>query len=455
VTIVIYYEHAQREYLSVSLLAEILKQKGYRVHVYTAFLEKYRGIRRLRKELKARSPAILVVPWLYNDVNRERWLEAAAGARCAVLNLHWEQIVSPNVEHFTLGTPLDEFIYHVCWGQGLATRLGQAGVPSERTYVTGHPNFDFYCPPLCRILTTRSELARAHGLCPENEWVLVPLNFVHAWRSPTAEVFGEQAESLATWTQASQRMFVEGVACLARQFPRLEFILRPHPGEDPRRYRKSLGDDRLPNIHVVQDGQLAEWTVACDRVVFWSSTSSVEAYYSQRPFICYLPVPPPDNWAPPHVALAPTATNMEELTAFLRSDDPQSVGSEYAEFVEQFYGPKDGHSVARIAAVVDMIAAAGNYTDTRVVPYRQLVVGSCKEHVRLACARLFCGRQLPEWPKRFARVSWWWDALRTDYVPPRRRKELAEQMTVLAREYVETCREGSGPSSRVSKRTTP
>jgi len=436
VTVVIYYEHAQREYLSASLLAEVIKQKGYRVHVYTVFLEKYRGIRRLRKELKSRDPVILVVPWLYNDVNRQRWLEAAGGARCAVLNLHWEQVVSPLVEHFALGTPLDEFIYHVCWGQAMATRLGQAGVPREKAFVTGHPNFDFYHPPLSCIFATRAELAKTHRLCVEKEWVLLPLNFVHAWRSPSAEKFGEQAESIAAWTQASQRKFVEGLLSVARQFPRAEFILRPHPVEDPRRYRDILGDSRLPNLHVIQVGQLAEWILACDRVIFWSSTSSVEAYYARRPFICYLPVQPPDNWAPPHVTLAPTATNVEELTAFLESNDSQSVGLEYEDFVEHFYGPGDGRSIARIAAVVDMIAESGDYTDTLRLPRRRMVVGSSKEYVRLACARLFCGRQLPEWPKRFRRISWWWDALRTDYVPPRRRNELAAQMKVLAREYL-------------------
>lgn len=435
-TIVLYYEHAQREYLSVSLLAELLKQKGYRVHICTAFLEKYRGIRRARRESRDDGPLVLVVPWLYNDANLGYWLEAAAGAQCAVLNLHWEQIVPPLAEDFALGTPLDEFIYHICWGQGLATRLTQAGVSNEKIFVAGHPNFDFYHPPLDRVFAGRSALAQAHRLAGENKWVLVPLNFVRASERPPQEAGGGMGGDLAAWTAQSQSLFVDALVFLAARFPQVEFILRPHPRESPWRYKKMLRNRGLPNMHIIREGQLAEWVIACDKVIFWSSTSSVEAYYAQRPFICYLPLSAPDEWIPPHVAFAPTATTPEQLVSFVESEGFQPVEPAYAEFVRQFYGLADGCSNARIAAAVDAIVSGGAFTATTRLPYGRIVMGSGKEFVRLVCARLLCGHRLPEWPKRFRRVAWWWDALRTDYVPPGRREELANQMRVLGREYL-------------------
>lgn len=82
---------------------------------------------------------------------------------------------------------------------------------------------------------------------------------------------------------------------IAEAFPDKTIVLRPHPAENRDMWREHLsGHD---NVHVVAEGNVVPWLMACDVLVHNGCTTAVEAYILGRPVVAYVPFSGGEDYA--------------------------------------------------------------------------------------------------------------------------------------------------------------
>ena len=87
---------------------------------------------------------------------------------------------------------------------------------------------------------------------------------------------------------------------IAEAFPDRTIVLRPHPAENRDMWREHLRS--YENIHVVAEGNVVPWLMACDVLVHNGCTTAVESYILGRPVVAYVPFSGGEDFAtePPH-----------------------------------------------------------------------------------------------------------------------------------------------------------
>ena len=81
--------------------------------------------------------------------------------------------------------------------------------------------------------------------------------------------------------------YVEAVRFLARQFPDVNFIVRPHPSEERSTWEDGLSG--LKNAYVQANGNVIPWIMASKAVVHTNCTTGVEAFMAGKPVFRYHP----------------------------------------------------------------------------------------------------------------------------------------------------------------------
>ena len=99
------------------------------------------------------------------------------------------------------------------------------------------------------------------------------------------------AEGLAAHQQAIFDGFRELVPKLAAWFPGRQIVLRPHPSEDHEAWRELLSGHG--NVHVLHEGNVVPWLLACRVLLHNGCTTAVEAAVLGAPAITFRPVTSP------------------------------------------------------------------------------------------------------------------------------------------------------------------
>ena len=195
------------------------------------------------------------------------------------------------------------------------------GVPSEHIYVNGNPSFELYREPYCKFFPSRSELAVRHSLSKGCRWLFFPENYFWAMCSNVAETYirrGASPESVAAHRDASKRSLAEVVQWWGRVAEEMdvEIIVRPRPAVPARRWIQTFeeGLGQIPEcIHIIKEGSVREWVLACDAVFSSYSTTLLEAAIAGRPAYMLEPVPCPECYQAPWYNTLPHITTLEEM----------------------------------------------------------------------------------------------------------------------------------------------
>lgn len=181
------------------------------------------------------------------------------------------------------------------WGPELAGHLVAGGIlASEQVVVTGCPRFDFYHPRWRTVLDDGERGAPG---------ILINTNFsMTNPRFASAEQNLEQYRSVFGWPEVRVREFadaereaIEGMISLARDlardFPRHTVVVRPHPFEDPARYRRALTG--IANVIVRNAGPVQPAIYRAAAVIQRSCSTAVEAGLAGVPALSpqWLPAP--------------------------------------------------------------------------------------------------------------------------------------------------------------------
>jgi surface carbohydrate biosynthesis protein len=98
----------------------------------------------------------------------------------------------------------------------------------------------------------------------------------------------EFAEALRVQKQAVFEAFQSLIPELARAFPRLVIIVRPHPTEGQDVYRRLAAGH--PRIHITNEGNVVPWLQGAKALIHNGCTTGVEAFVMRTPAFSFRPV---------------------------------------------------------------------------------------------------------------------------------------------------------------------
>ena len=243
------------------------------------------------------------------------------------------------------------------------------GTPDIPIHITGNPRVDIMRAELRAYLEPEVEAIRKH----RGGFVLINSNFSEVnhflpGMSDTLQL--AEGSSLAGETEYMKgraryrveiyRDFQRMLPELARRFPELHFVLRPHPSESHDSWRALAADS--PNLEVINEGSVAPWVLASSVVISNGCTTAVEARILERPAIGYKLREDPAYDHPITDDVAHVARSLGELEALVASAardelgvrDDEASRSRLAEHVAAI----DGAFAAD--RIVDVLDAAGH-----------------------------------------------------------------------------------------------
>ncbi len=95
----------------------------------------------------------------------------------------------------------------------------------------------------------------------------------------------EYAEGLRDLKQATFEHFQEMIPALVKAFPNATIVVRPHQVENPEIYQQiTSGCER---VHVINEGNVVLWLMACKVLIHNGCTTSVEAFAMGVPTVSY------------------------------------------------------------------------------------------------------------------------------------------------------------------------
>jgi hypothetical protein len=169
-------------------------------------------------------------------------------------------------------------------------------------HITGNPRNDLLRPEIQPYYEKEvSNIRETYG-----DFILINTNFNHVNAfSPIRTLFlpadkpGEEpkfgraargmtreyAEGLRDLKQATFEHFQEMIPTLEKALPATTIVVRPHPVESQEVYRQIAA--RCERVHVINEGNVVPWLMACKVLIHNGCTTSVEAFAMGVPAVSY------------------------------------------------------------------------------------------------------------------------------------------------------------------------
>lgn len=233
----------------------------------------------------------------------ERMFGIYRGLGCEIVAWDEESLVrNPNAAFWYRRRLSARSLAHVraffAWGDDDAEQIRAfPGGPVPPVHATGNPRLDLTRPELRAYFDEEAKTHRArHG-----DFLLVNTNFglvnhyVDAMSGapplPPGESTSEErdvAQALVAYRSEMFARFQEMVAALAKAFPDLAIVVRPHPVEKHAAWEAIARS--FPNVAVEQKGNVLPWLLAARALVHSGCTTGVEAYALGVPAVAYEPL---------------------------------------------------------------------------------------------------------------------------------------------------------------------
>lgn len=249
---------------------------------------------------------------------------------------------------------LDGFL---CWGRAQADALEAHYNTTDTIYITGDPRFDLKYGRFRSVYEHQAEsIHNEYG-----PFVLVNTNFGYAnpfdrdLQFETVErIFGGVDEETIRHDCRTFYGFLEGILQLSRNLDDLSIVVRPHPGEDHRRYEREFG--LFDDIHVEHHGDVRGWIAAAEAVVHHDCTTGIESALLGTPVISYRPVDSPGDPSKVSQAVSIEAFGSEELLEAAHqaiSVDEYELSSEQKERLRPYFENVDSCAATAICNVFE------------------------------------------------------------------------------------------------------
>lgn len=347
-------DHPQRDLPGLVLVARVLLQQGVEVFVVPYNLAE--------KELTALAPDSVLLPHLrrLDQSLAEKLLDS--GIDLIILDTEGGVVESLGTYGRMFSDDrsiLSRVSMYCSWGPRIGDYLLQSGrLRQDQVVVTGSPRFDFYRKPWLEFA------GRASGEGSSRPMVLVIGTFSLAnprFRSPDeeAEFLVEKADwdrDLITRRRAAEEQCFAGIVKLCNDLSAwrsdVDWVLRPHPFENPESYREQLSD----SVQVVAEGTVDTWIHRSTVLIHRGSTTAVEATLAGVPVLT-------PNWLPEWAqvksvsAVSQECSGLEELKKILGRILDRPLSASTADFRIQeelggWFGHLDGKAYRRVAECI-------------------------------------------------------------------------------------------------------
>ena len=315
------------------------------------------------------------VPWLELDViivnyarpNNRDFLATCQDLGTAVVVLDTEGSVVPEDDAKTPYGPdairandLGRFIDHyLFWGDRQYDYFRKRSpIPEGRLHVTGCPRYDFCHPRWQSILTY-----------PQRDYILINANFSAVNPLFTGSVEKELKQFLRVgWEEEETRahlaesattlgLYLDNLQALLQANPRRQFLLRPHPFEDPRVYEHRFAG--FANIRVDGSGSVMSMIRNATCTIHLNCQTAIETLLMGK-----LPVSieyintdrTRQRYALPSAVSWPAA-NLGQLNEIIQAPDrylkQMPVAALFEQHVRPLFHENDGLAASRVADVAE------------------------------------------------------------------------------------------------------
>ncbi len=235
--------------------------------------------------------------------------------------------------------------------------LQYSDIEKRKLYVTGSPKID---ASSCKLSNVR--LARAR-FCQENKipqgrkniflftsFVTVPEKYI---RKDIA--FSGGREELLSYFQyilRTKRHYLKDIAKLCRDFPENNIVIKVHPLEDLRDYKKIIE----PNLFIVKENNIYQCLPAIDLALHWNSTASTECWIHSKKTIQYNPLELDETFLSDFTPGNPLCLSYNSLKSAVNKYLHSDLELKYLKFQKNYlkdtFGKLDGQSGERIAEII-------------------------------------------------------------------------------------------------------
>ncbi len=238
------------------------------------------------------------------------------------------------------------------WGREHARDLsGPARAAGKTVDIAGNPRIDLLRPKLrCLYREETERIRRRHG-----DFILITTNL--SWANPHVtpkeqeELHDGQddparhragARSYLSYQERMLAAFKSLIPGLARAFPTMKIILRPHPVESLEMWENHLAS--CPNVRIIRKGAVIPWILAGRMLIHSNSTTGLEARLLGCCPVAYVPFTSPRHESPlPNGVslIARTEQKLIDITRKLLSgQEPDTSGQ--ADFLNRYIHMHDG-----------------------------------------------------------------------------------------------------------------
>ena len=262
------------------------------------------------------------------------------------------------------------------WGQELADYIiGKQVFDSDLVAITGCPRFDFYTEPNLSIYRqgngsqngNRRSILINTNFTGGNYADLPPDKFVENF----AKNFGFTEPEVRRWCDIDVEAVEETsrmASRLARDFPGVDVIIRPHPQERLDTYQAKI--ENLANLRIVRSGAVAPWILKASAVIQRGCTTALEANLAGIPALSpgWINVP---HFYPIPESISVQCPQYDDLKRSLQEifdgvfQIPQEITATVESLVRKWFFKIDGLSHKRVArSILDRL-------ESRVSPDRR------------------------------------------------------------------------------------
>lgn len=278
---------------------------------------------------------------------RKRTITKAMENEQTIVELDEEGLLI-NKETYILDRMRRDMLQHVeqeyCWGN-LQKEIISNSYPDlkHKCHVVGNPRFDLLQKKYREIY--RNDVEALHE--KYQDFILINTRF-----SLYNSVKGKKETVYLKPMKKLYHAFLEMITCLAKKFPHLNIVIRPHPGENSKSYLRAFKQFR--NIHVVHEGSIIKWLQAAKVIIHNGCTSGIEAFLLGRPVISYVPFKTNDITLPNQLGIQ--ATTIASLHQAIENlSDYEQVKQTPTDLYDYYHWEQDEFSFDKILDLCNKI----------------------------------------------------------------------------------------------------
>jgi surface carbohydrate biosynthesis protein len=402
-------DNPQRDMAGLVLIAAELCRRGATCYLVPATLR--------HREIWSLAPDFVLLYHFRHGSERFIHQLAEAGIGFGVLDN--EGGVWPDISNYTdflvRSAGLRRQMRFLCaWGSQIADYLVEHQYfEPEQLVLTGCPRFDLYHPAWQSVIETSLSTENGrHEACKKR--ILVNTNYSEANPRfmPIEKVIDElcnvfiRTREEAMRLVETQRQTLEGtielVRNLARDYPDVEIVVRPHPFEGTDIYLEQLGD--IGNVQFNTTGQVREQIYQAAAVIQRTSTTAIETNLASVPALVplWLPaaihIPVVEAVSVPCHSYADMRTTLDAIlnAQYQPSDELQQAVDTV---IEQWFYRIDGLSHERVSSTIWAALGECRHVDEHLCRRYLYGLNGTPHHLRDRVARLlrFMFNLSPDW----------------------------------------------------------